>query len=219
MKGDSNWWKRNGAGFLDMYEGSAYSPKRIVGKFLNSRTAYINEWATPGGSVIDIGCGGGENLAEIAGRFDVIRGVDISPEMTKQAQERLKSFHAGKDIVIKTGGFQEAASFGGGHDLAMLIGVLDYLEGPEPLECLKTVGGSLRQGGVAIITAPKTPSVFSFLRTGVGSFIKKRIFGLPQIISAFTEDEIKSMLKTAGLEMEAIAPIWDAMWMIRCVRR
>lgn len=219
MKGDSNWWKRNGAGFLEMYGSATYSPKRIVGKFLNARTGYINEWATPGKSAIDIGCGGGENLLEIVNRFDVIRGVDISPEMTKQAQEKLKSFSANKDIVIKTGGFQEAASFGGGHDLAMLIGVLDYLEGPEALECLKTVSSSLRPGGVAIVTAPKTPSVFSFLRTGPGTFIKKRIFSLPQIINVFTEDEIKSMLKDAGLELDTIAPIWDAMWMMRCVRR
>ena len=84
-----------------MYQGTAVAFDKIAADYghLWNRTAigssqrkaiwrWIDPLFLPGDSVLDIGCGDGEDAVHLQARGVYVQGVDVSPEMVKRARER-----------------------------------------------------------------------------------------------------------------------------------
>lgn len=102
------------------------------------------------GRVADVGCGPGvmvEAVLERGGAFD---GIDLSPEMVREAEERF----AGRDKVsFKVGNIEALDAPGEAYDQVICMAVIEYLRAPE--RALAEIARILRPGGIAIITVPK----------------------------------------------------------------
>jgi S-adenosylmethionine-diacylgycerolhomoserine-N-methlytransferase len=86
--------------------------------YLLGRDRLIRELAPPaGGTVLEIGCGTGRNLALIARRYPdaQLRGLDISSEMLKSAQRNIERAGAADRTILAPAdatGFAAEALFG-----------------------------------------------------------------------------------------------------------
>ena len=79
---------------VDLYERHAHAYDRDHGKSLQER-AWLDRfltWVTPGGTVLDIGCGSGEPIARYLMELGFeVTGVDSSPSMIELCRERFPS--------------------------------------------------------------------------------------------------------------------------------
>jgi ubiquinone/menaquinone biosynthesis C-methylase UbiE len=104
-------------------------------------------------SVLDLGCGTGEHLANLRGTFPnaFVCGVDRSEGMVRIARQSAQCQVALMDAA-------QLALVSGGFDAAVIVFVLFHL--PEPLRGLRETLRVLRAGGVAgIVTWGKCPDV------------------------------------------------------------
>jgi len=215
--GLEDYWKGEGAAFSSIYKSGALSPSFIVRKFLDSRSEKLLEYVPGGNAVLDIGCGGGENLLLLADRFARLYGVDISEAMISAAKENLASVSREKTVELKTASIDSIDYHDAMFDTVMVIGVLDYLD---------DLGGSMavvrrlvKKGGVAIVTAPKKPSPFGFLRSGPGAYIKKHVFNLPPIPTVLSEKDLRDLCGRAGFTVEKLDSIWSTMWIAKLLAK
>ncbi|HZQ52951.1 MAG TPA: methyltransferase domain-containing protein [Bryobacteraceae bacterium] len=122
-----------------MYQGTAVAFDKIAADYghLWNRTAIgssqrraVWRWTDPlflpGDSVLDIGCGDGEDAVHLQARGVHVHGVDASPEMVKHARERgvRAEVLTAEDLDCMSGNFDGAISN---------FGVLNCLEDLEQL--------------------------------------------------------------------------------------
>lgn len=95
--------------------------------------------------VIDIGCGPGYVLAQLAGEgFDCF-GIDFNPEVIKVAREHFK-------IRAEVATIEELLTINAQYDLALLIHVLEHVS--DPAELLRSIRRLLASGGLVFIDLP-----------------------------------------------------------------
>ena len=102
------------------------------------------------GRVLDVGMGPGilaEPIVKRGGTFD---GVDLSPEMVREASERYGHLEG---TTFKVGNVESIQSPDAHYDQVLAIAVLEYLKTPD--RALAEIARVLRPGGIAIITVPK----------------------------------------------------------------
>ena len=114
----------------------------------------VSAWAknnlSPGGSVIDVGCGSGIPVAQalIDAGYDFF-GIDASPAM-------IAAFHQWQpDAQIACETAQESALFDRLFDGAIAIGLLFLLSADEQREVIGRVAGALKPGGRFLFSAPR----------------------------------------------------------------
>lgn len=99
-------------------------------------------------SVIDIGCGYGHGVAELAGRCARVVGVEPNPVLVRAARERTAGT-ANVEIREGTvGDITDVEAF----DLVILDNVLEHID--DQPEALRVISRCLRPGGVAFILVP-----------------------------------------------------------------
>ncbi len=89
-----DWNARASTGFMkytsgtqtDREEDYVESARRDAASFLK----YIGDRDTRSWKALDVGCGGGRIIEQLAPRFAEVHGVDVSDEMVLRASERLK---------------------------------------------------------------------------------------------------------------------------------
>ena len=108
-------------------------------------------------SVIDLGCGPGVLLAELAdlGCFETLSGTDICEDSLRQARQRLT---AGRDalpsyIRIFQGSFMQEDSRFLGYDAAVLVETIEHVE-PDQLSKLENTVFVAARPKLVIITTP-----------------------------------------------------------------
>lgn len=113
-----------------------------------------------GKSVLDIGCGPGHLLINIAkkGALKVV-GIDLSPKMINIAKNKLREggIKNGKVKVVNTN-----EEFPRGFDIITALGVIEYYE--EPLDFMLKLIGSLNQDGKLIVSVPNKYAPQTLLR-------------------------------------------------------
>ena len=87
----------------------------------------------PGERVLDIGCGGGNNLLFFSKLGLGINGVDASPYMIGKAKERL-----GHRCTLRSGKAEDLPFDDNEFDIAVLINTLEFLN--DPLKALREAG-------------------------------------------------------------------------------
>ena len=109
----------------------------------------------PGGRVLDVGCGGGFLLEELARRGYSGVGIDLSPESVDIARTRLAEIGAADRLDAMVGSAYEPPE--GPYDLVTLTDVLEHLE--DPRACLRALREQMNPGALLVISTPNRRSL------------------------------------------------------------
>jgi SAM-dependent methyltransferase len=141
----------------------------------------------PSAKVLDVGCGNGKFLHEIAGRFGCqVQGVDLSDTAAKAARDGY-----GLEIALGT---LESAGFPGEHfDVVTAWWYLEHV--PNPVQIMVEIARILKPGGVCIMGVPNTRSLAA------------RLFGpnwyhldSPRHLVLYNPRSMRNLIAQAGLE-------------------
>jgi 2-polyprenyl-6-hydroxyphenyl methylase/3-demethylubiquinone-9 3-methyltransferase len=105
--------------------------------------------------VLDVGCGTGFLLEQLAGRGFRGIGVDLSPESVEHANRRLSEIGAADRLTAMVGSAYEPPE--GPFDLIALTDVLEHLE--DPRRCLAALRAQLAPDGLLVISTPNRRSL------------------------------------------------------------
>jgi len=118
------------------------------------RSQYVMRWFAQhlpnhNTSILDLGCGPGYLLEQLASLGYQVHGLDLSPGMVKEARERLESRGFGSDTAIIEVGdvtrWEPSRQFGG----VAALGVLEYLSNDKDI--MSIANKSLTFGGLFIV--------------------------------------------------------------------
>ena len=115
----------------------------------------IDQYAKPGGRVLDIGCGTGFLLERLAERGFSGVGIDLSPESVEHARRRLAEIGADDRLTAVVGSAYEPPA--GPYDLIALTDVLEHLE--DPRACLAALRAQMAPGALLVISTPNRRSL------------------------------------------------------------
>ncbi len=215
----STYWHHNAKQFADFYHhhSSFFSPEVIVKKFLSKRTDTLHAYTPLSAktTLLDLGCGSGEQMKELATQCRMTYGIDYSKQMIDLAKKELSTVSPKKYKLIVA----DAAKIPLGDasvDTIIAMGLLDYVASPAAVvaECRRV----LRPRGVLVVSMPQSPSIFAFFRTPLGIYVRKILFHLPPIKNTMTRDEATELLRCHGFKTQKMTSIWGAMWMIQATR-
>lgn len=206
-----NYWQKKAGAFARLYRtrNPLQIPNRI---FLKRRMNTVRRYVTGdgNGTAVDVGCGSGEFARELAGRYARVKAFDYSQIMLDIAKEGTERANV---EFIKT----DSASLplpDGSVDILFALGLLDYVS--DVAATLREFARVLKPGAQAVVTAPKSPSLFAPLRWSKD--IRSFLFKIPPIVHAFKRDEIENLFADCGFRTVEMTSLWTTMW-ICCVRK
>jgi 2-polyprenyl-3-methyl-5-hydroxy-6-metoxy-1,4-benzoquinol methylase len=100
-------------------------------------------------TVVDLGCGNGENLVPLAERGAIVSGIDISPDLIRLAQERIKV--AGVEAVGRVGSAYETGFDTESVDVIFCIALIHHLEIPRVRDEMWRI---LKKSGFVVLSEP-----------------------------------------------------------------
>jgi SAM-dependent methyltransferase len=140
---------RQASDFAAFYEAYERDPYESCFTYSRMRLEQALEEELPqagdGLRALDVGCGTGHHLRDLAARGFDVAGIDGSPDMLEQASQANPTAELHQADV-------EALPFAdSSFDLAVCIEVLRYL--PDPEGCIAEMARVLRPGGMCLATA------------------------------------------------------------------
>jgi 2-polyprenyl-3-methyl-5-hydroxy-6-metoxy-1,4-benzoquinol methylase len=102
------------------------------------------------GRVADVGCGPGVMVETVLERGGEFEGVDLSPEMVREATGRFGHLSG---VSFKQGNIEELDLPSEGYDQVICMAVIEYLKSPD--RAMAEIARILRPGGTVVITTPK----------------------------------------------------------------
>ncbi|MEZ5926760.1 MAG: methyltransferase domain-containing protein [Hyphomicrobiaceae bacterium] len=188
--------------FDSHYEGETAFERRFNSVFrkpMFDRFVYTLEGIgdAKGKRVLDIGCGSGRYCVEIAKAGGLVTGIELSAEMLKMAEERVRAAGVADRVELLEADFVAWADqqTGRAFDVAFAMGVLDYVEDAPAF--IQRMGKVAR---TAMASFPKPTLVRMPLR--------KMRYGLRNCPVHFYRDgEIRDMFAKAGLTKLDIRPM------------
>ncbi len=165
---DKHWWYQ--------------AKRRLISTSLKNGIAAI-EAAKPGQArCLDIGCGGGAMLAELAESMPAF-GVDLSSDALGHAHNR------GLNLLVSAeAGALPFAS--GSFSVALALDVLEHHARPE--ELLREVNRVLGPGGILIVTVPAFQWMWSYADHVLGHYRR------------YTKGRLANELSSCGFEIERV---------------
>ena len=113
-----------------------------------------------GQTVLDLGCGSGENLLPILHRGARVIGIDISPDLVAIAERRLNE--AGLDASVAVGSAYETELPDASVDVIFCVALIHHLDIPRARAEMRRI---LRPGGFIVLQEPiRFSKTYSFLR-------------------------------------------------------
>ncbi len=100
-------------------------------------------------TILDLGCGKGENLIPIAERAGHVIGIDISPELVRLAQARIQSSTVNADVVV--GSAYETGIPDATVDVIFCAALIHHLDIPRVRTEMARI---LRKGGFVVLSEP-----------------------------------------------------------------
>lgn len=211
-----SYWKGRARAFAGYYAGGGLSLRHSVSAFLDSRTRLLRTLAgwDERSLVLDLGCGSGVHVKEIAPRCREIVGVDYSHQMLKLAEAELSTLPR-RNWSLVLADAQALPLPGARFDWIVSMGLLDYV--PSAAAVIAECRRVLRPGGSLLVSLPKTPSLFAPLRTAPGDWLKARLFDLPPIRNVFSRAQVEALLREQGFELRELRAVWTTMWVARAL--
>ncbi len=112
-----------------------------------------NYEARKDGILLEIGCGTGIHLANLAGDFARVIGTDISPKMIRAAREKLHEWPSCERIELRVDPAEELSTVEDTSvDVALCVGALEHML--EKAKVLRQVERVLKQGGLFVCLTP-----------------------------------------------------------------
>ena len=140
-----------------------------------------------GKTIIDIGCGSGRFMKALQKkRPKMILGIDFAPNMIIMAQKILNKNNPGSPCRFVIGDFDQM-QFKSNFDIALAIGLFDYIADPSPL--LSKIARIT--DGKFIATFPRAGTLRSTLRR-----LRLKLQSCP--VNFFTIDKVNHLIKKAG---------------------
>jgi len=102
-----------------------------------------------GKTVLDLGCGTGENLVPLAKRGAQVIGIDISPDLIQLAQQRINSY--GLTATVRPGSAYDTELPDESVDVVFSMALLHHLDLPKARNEIYRI---LRPGGLFILREP-----------------------------------------------------------------
>jgi ubiquinone/menaquinone biosynthesis C-methylase UbiE len=102
------------------------------------------------GRVADLGCGPGIMVPAILERGGSFVGIDVSPEMIREANAK---YQAEPNVSFAVGDIENLDLPDEAFDQVICMGVIEYLEHPQ--KALAEIGRILRPGGTAVVSVSK----------------------------------------------------------------
>ena len=151
--------------------------------------------------VLDVGCGSGPLFSPLASRGISVTGLEPAPAMLELARAEASKF---SDVEVQEGSWEDLdmeSSF----DMAVALGVFDYVDTPE--ELLRRLGAA----APAVIASFPSPS----LRT---NFRKVR-YGMRGVhVHGYPRDEIARLASSTGHSVAELSPLGRAGYVVHFVR-
>jgi SAM-dependent methyltransferase len=159
------------------------SIKRVVRRLLDPREHVLPQGIVPG-RALEVGCGSGRHLKELAVAGWSVEGLEPSAETAARLREET-------GIPITTGTIEEICFERKSFDLIVALMVLEHLH--DPLECLSRIHSWLRPGGFLTGSVPNAAS-WEF------RFFRENWFALqvPTHLFHFTPSSLTRVLSSAG---------------------
>ena len=173
-------------GFVMRFKGMAERAK------LEAYRAYLPD----GGRVLDIGCGDGHLLVQLAGDRRAaltLAGVEFSETAARAAEARGLQVYRGRieDVCLPARAF----------DLVIMNQLIEHVA--DPVAVLRNVAASLRPGGHVFVETPNLDSWDARL-------FRRRYWGgyhLPRHFHLFDTRTLPALARRAGLEAVALRPL------------
>jgi SAM-dependent methyltransferase len=174
-------------------------------RFFVSRMEQVMRLAGPvdGRRVLDVGAASGDYVRALAARGAAVAAVDLSPGMVRRARARSR-----EEVWPGVLGFGVAEGarlpFAGARfDLALCIGVIDYV--PEPAPLLQSLARVLRPGGALIITSPNPDALAvrtELLVNRIANAVRRRT---PLSLRRYTPADLDRHITASGFRLDASA--------------
>ncbi|MGA7402546.1 MAG: methyltransferase domain-containing protein [Candidatus Sulfotelmatobacter sp.] len=139
-----------------------------IDRYLSPRsdTVYSLEYAfyllgdVRGKTVLDLGCGTGENIIPLLERGARVTGIDISPDLIALAEQRLRK--ARKEATVRTGSAYDTGMKTGSVDIVFCMSLVHHLDVERVRDEMLRI---LATGGVVILKEPiRFSKAYAFLR-------------------------------------------------------
>jgi ubiquinone/menaquinone biosynthesis C-methylase UbiE len=145
--------------------------------------------------VLEIGCGVGYQIPEIAKRCKDYTGIDFS-------KKSIMLCKTAKNIRLLVADAHRLPFKKSCFDAVLLIDVLENLRNPE--KTLEEVKRVLKDNGKIVVSVPNWRSIYGLVRFVLEKIGKWRYDLVPPIDDWFTNRRITSMLKRHGFEIEDV---------------
>jgi 2-polyprenyl-3-methyl-5-hydroxy-6-metoxy-1,4-benzoquinol methylase len=166
--------------------------RQIKGATASRYLKRLANYGVTGGSLLEVGCGHGDQLvaAEEAG-FDVT-GVEFSPFAAERAKARLRH---GQVLVGELHSVDLGAKL---YDVCILADVIEHVR--DPRDCLQHVWSRLKPGGCILVATPSLDSWSARLMGGRWMEFK------PEHLSYFSRRTLESLLWQSGFQQLHFEP-------------
>ncbi|HHL40943.1 MAG TPA: class I SAM-dependent methyltransferase [Deltaproteobacteria bacterium] len=163
--------------------------RRYMERVFRTTAAMIEELAPGRGGVLDVGCGYGYFVEEMARRGWRACGVDLSASAVEAARARGLRVERGSVERLPPG-------LRGPFDAVTMFYVLEHLH--DPLSALEGVRRLLRPGGVLVLRLPHTTPIVRLLDL-VG--VKNNLYDPPFHLCDFSPSTVRIILEKAGFSV------------------
>ncbi len=158
---------------IPLGEGQVMMSPKVEARILQALNLQEDE------SVLEVGTGSGYVTALLASLAKHVISVDINPEMTRQAGEKL-TLHGISNVTLETGDAARGWDTQAPYDAIVITGSLPLL--PDTFKQALKVGGRL----LAIVGDSPVMSVVLFTRVGEAEWAQETLFetDLPALVNA-----------------------------------
>ena len=158
------------------------------------------------GRLLEAGCGPATMFpAFLARGFDEVHGIDVSPEMIHQGEQRLAHHTLAERCSLRLADIENLPYADGAFDVVVAMGVLEYLS--SYAAALGEIRRVLRRGGHVVLTVPNRASAYHVARA---SYLQaRRLVGAPRsqkfAANLCVPWSLNRQLAAAGMEKVASA--------------
>jgi 2-polyprenyl-3-methyl-5-hydroxy-6-metoxy-1,4-benzoquinol methylase len=150
--------------------------------------------ADPGACILDAACGAGEALQYLRSRgYQNVLGIDLSEEQLAQARA------AGITNVLHADLLEHLGAAAGRYDFIIASHVLEHFPKAQVVDCLRSMGRSLRAGGRMLVLTPNAGSPLG-LPYSLGDFTHEVYF------TAMSLAQVAAIADLSLVHLGGIAP-------------
>jgi 2-polyprenyl-3-methyl-5-hydroxy-6-metoxy-1,4-benzoquinol methylase len=177
-----------------IYEGATYHDHTIRERL--RRVLALIDRHVVSGQALDVGCGAGQLVVELARRGFETAGIDLAEGMVEAARRRVAD--AGLHADLRMARVEQLPFEDGTFALVTALGVIEYL--PDPLPALWELNRVLDAAGHVIVTAPN-PIRLAFVADPLHT-VWKRVGTAPRGYPRryFSARRLTAALRAAGFE-------------------